>query len=324
MDGDEGLTGIKMIQIQASMLYPIVSAYEYEFLKGEKAVQDHIGECTLYLIVQRPLTYFTNLSDEPGGLRFDITDDSGEPLSCYLPFAENDFCPPNGSIDLNLLFLKKDMDKAAPFNDLGGFQLLKRDGEFIVWYSPQKFIYEVLAGNLVAEIDGDPLRFSDYRVHYVGKAFSLKVWKRLTGHHALQKILTMEGHLSEKQEARAPWEVSIAMLSITGFDEANMGFNWEFAVPQGLSPITYPMNTPEEAMTFYTLRKPTDAQLTTEMETGLISILQPEYNDIKYKEYPNVKGGTRDAGFTNSSFVIERLPAILYTDRHRMEPIGIR
>lgn len=322
MAATEELTGIKLIGIQASTVYPVVSAYEYEFLKGEEAVRERVDGCTLYLIVQRPLTYFTNLRPEPGGLRFDIVDDIGEPLGCYLPFTANDLCPPDDSIDMQLLFLKKEVDQEPPFNDLGGFRLYKEDGEFIVWLSPQKFIYEVLAGNLTAEFDGDPLRFSDYRVHYIGKAVDQKVWNRLTGHEKLLKILTLENHMSDKREARAPWEISIIMLGITGFDEMNVGITWEFMVPKGLKPITYPMNTDEEVEKFYTAPlQPTQAQLTTEMETGLISAFKPEYNGTKYKKYPNVAGGTRDAGFTNSHFSIERLPVILYTDHHRLAPI---
>lgn len=321
MTATEELTGIKLIGIQASTVYPVVSAHEYEFLKGEEAVQERMDGCTLYLIVQRPLTYFTNLRPEPGGLRFDIVDDIGEPLGCYLPFTENDLCPPEDVIDMQLLFLKKGIDKEPPFNDLGGFRLYKKDGEFIVWLSPQKFIYEVLAGNLTAELDGDPLRFSDYQVHYIGKAVDQKVWERLTGHHKLQKILTLENHMSEKREARAPWEISIIMLGITGFDEINLGPAPGFMIPQGVSPITYPINTAEELEKFWTPLVPTQSQLTTEMETGLISAFKPEYNGVLYKNYPYVAGGTREAGFTNSQFFIERMPVILYTKHHRLQAI---
>jgi hypothetical protein len=57
-------TGIKNIEIAAATRYPIVSAYEYEFpeRRGRSAAA-HSG-CTIYFILQRPLTYFTNVIED--------------------------------------------------------------------------------------------------------------------------------------------------------------------------------------------------------------------------------------------------------------------
>ncbi len=68
----EKALGIKNIQILAQCAYPIVSAYEFEFLKTEAEVQALLKPCTLYLIAQRPLIYIQNLRSEDGLLLFEI------------------------------------------------------------------------------------------------------------------------------------------------------------------------------------------------------------------------------------------------------------
>lgn len=67
-------TGIKNIEIAATTRYPIVSAYEYEFLKGEEELQRRMAGCTIYFILQRPLMYFNNVIQDGHTLRFDIVD----------------------------------------------------------------------------------------------------------------------------------------------------------------------------------------------------------------------------------------------------------
>jgi len=70
----ELLQGIKNIQIHARCVYPIVSAYEFEFLKSEAEVQAILKPCTIYFIVQRPLIYIQNLYSSDGLIKFEITD----------------------------------------------------------------------------------------------------------------------------------------------------------------------------------------------------------------------------------------------------------
>jgi len=50
--------GIKNIKIIGTTQYPIVSAYEYEFLKAEEDVRARLSDCIIYFILQRPLTLF--------------------------------------------------------------------------------------------------------------------------------------------------------------------------------------------------------------------------------------------------------------------------
>jgi hypothetical protein len=64
-------TGIKNIQIVATTQYPIVSAYEYEFLKGEEELRARMSGCSIYFILQRPLMYFNDVIMRDGRIYLD-------------------------------------------------------------------------------------------------------------------------------------------------------------------------------------------------------------------------------------------------------------
>ncbi len=317
---DAMMEGAKAIKIFASTRYPIVSAYEFEFLKEEAVIQQRMNSCTLYLILQRPLTYMNNVRPEPDGIYFDIVDDHQPPLHCYLPLVENKITSPGEVSVLQVQFLKKDPDIEPPCNDVAGFKILREDGSFVVWYSPHKFLYEVLAGSLQADIDGDPHCFLDFKVHYIGQAFSQRVWKRLTSHDKLRKVLTIEGPVSEKKGNRVAWEVALAMLSIDGFDESNMFpvHDWMDLGPG--KPVIHSIKTEQDLARLFSPAIATNApQLTNEAEAMLIARFKPEYNEILFDNYPDIAAGTKSAGYTSSELQIKKMPVTLYTEKFRID-----
>lgn len=85
--------GIKLLEIIATTAYPIVSAYEYEFLKQEEVVRESMDGATVYFILQRPLTFFDNLMPGEGELTFDIWDGANPPLKCHVDIAAFDVAP---------------------------------------------------------------------------------------------------------------------------------------------------------------------------------------------------------------------------------------
>lgn len=54
---DETISAMRFAHVIASMTYPIVSAYEFDVLQEEKVIRERWNDSTIYLIVQRPLTY---------------------------------------------------------------------------------------------------------------------------------------------------------------------------------------------------------------------------------------------------------------------------
>ncbi len=312
--------GIKNIQIHATTRYPIVSAYEFEILKHEEQMQALLKPCTIYFIIQRPLIYINNFSIVDGQIHFEISDDtSASPLTCSFIPSENGFCTPDEELLVHALFYKKDADITEPFNTMAGFKLFTLDDKFLGWFSPQVFLYEFLSGKLNAQVTGAIDPYLEYTVHYIGKAFSQDIWKRLTGHEKLQTILTLEDSLNS-QALRAPFEISLLMLDIDGYDESNIFPIFDFAVPEGLEAIVHEFDLEEDNSSFLDYFSPKlplkDSALTTETEALLVNTFKPSYNNILFDKYPHIKYGTRDAGYTCSTLVIEKLPATLKTATH--------
>jgi hypothetical protein len=217
------------------------------------------------------------------------------------------------------MFYKKDADLTEPFNDVAAFKLLSLNEKFLGWFSPQKFIYEFLSGNISAEVKGNIADYIDYRVHYIGKAFSQDIWKRLTGHQKMQKILTVEDALNTKS-LKAPFEIALLMLDVDGFDEANLFPYQGFGLSEECDPILHEVSLDEDDDSFERLFEPnlspSSPELTSEVEAKLVNQFKPEYNDILFENYPYIEKGTRSAGYSESTLVIERFPAILKTNSH--------
>ena len=304
--------GLKNLTISLRTSYPIITSYEFESLKMEKVVKERLDPSTLYLIVQRPLIYFHNVRQEDEKIKFEITDSKGnEPLVGEFNPWENDFVPEGKDLILNVGFYKKERDKKPPFNHVASMKLYTEDEEFIVWYTPQKLMHELLQGSLKGKCFGDLNSFVDYHLHYVGQAFSQKIWKRLTGHEKMQSILTME----EAMDGRAlknSYEISLIILRVLGYSENCIFPLSENKINKEM--IIHDLKNMEAFLKFSELSLPVDApELTNETEAFLINMFKPEYNKRKFKNYPKIKRGTRNAGYTECSFDLEMVLANLST-----------
>lgn len=321
---DSESTGIKTIQISAVTRYPVVSAYEFDFIKDDPEVQDLLRPCTLYLILQRPLLTINSLVlSKSRILTFEISDGSpNDPLVFELDPVKNGLGTKKESVHMDVQ-LHKD-PSGASINDVAGIKFLDDDGTFITWMSPQKFIHHYLNGSLKANVTGDPSLYIDYRVHYIGKAFSMDVWKRLNPHHKLQSVLIREGSQGTNPVTRPSFEISLLMLNIDGFTEGNLMFSYDFMLGPEDKPIPHPLVSEEDFEAFNTPRLgPNASELTTEAEAILVRQFKPAYNETLFNNYPNLEKGTRSAGYTKANLVISNSSVILYTDHCRLELSGI-
>jgi hypothetical protein len=312
--------GVKTIQIHAQTRYPIVSAFEFEFLKSEAEIQAILKPCTIYFILQRPLLYFRDVRMDNGEITFEITDDStNAPLRCTFDPRLNGFGGSGEDLLIDIQFYKKVPDTEPPFNDVAALKILNLDKDFLGWFSPAKFLYEYLSGNLQADIESEIVEYLDYTVHYIGKSFSQDIWDRLTGHYKMQRILTLEEPMSSKS-TRAPFEIALMMLDIDGFDEANIFPFFDFALDPGIEPIVHEFRSDDDGRSFSEYYDPKldprAPELTSEVEGMLVSTFKPKYNEVLFDNYPHLSKGTRSAGYTQSRLLIERMPAILRTELH--------
>ncbi|MCW0080576.1 hypothetical protein [Burkholderia pseudomallei] len=317
---NEEFEGIKTIQIHAQTRYPIVSAYEFEFLKSETEIQRLLKPCTIYFIIQRPLLYFSNVRSGSGALTFDIKDGTDKPpLKCEFVPSMNGFCKEDEELEIQFEFYKKVPDAAPPFDDVAVFKLRDVAGKYLGWFSPNLILYRFFEGTLDVDVKGPIPAYLDYDVHYIGKAFSQDIWKRLTGHEKMQSILTREDALNSKN-LRAPFEIALLMLDIDGFDEANVYPQFDFVLEDGADPIVYRFTFEENDPRFeeYNAPKlgPRALELTNEVEAMLVNTFRPKYNEILFENYPNISSGTRSAGYTQSTLFIEKMPVILRTASH--------
>ena len=323
---DNVIEGTKVADIQVSTTYPIVSAWEFEFLKQEAAIRERLDACTIYLIVQRPLTYFDQVELIGSYLYFEIADGATLPLKCRLNLAAADICGDDETIDIEVQFFGAKPSNQQPFRDVGAIRVFKPDGSFVVWWSPQKILYEMLVNGLQIEVtdDGNPLSFLDFKVHYIGKAFSQKVWDRLTGHDKMQRILTLQGPVGASPQARAPFEISLILLTVVGLSDMPEIPANGFSIPPGVKAIKHTVDLDDDAAFEQFFLKPFvelgDEALTKEVEAMLIHQFQPVENEVKFKHYPKIKGGMRSKGYSATCLTIERLPALLYTDYHQIAP----
>ena len=309
--------GIKNINIFSKLSYPIITAYEFEFLKTEEIIQALLKPSSIYFIVQRPLIYISNLIVENGSLTFQITDDSkNDPLVCSIELNENNFLcrETDKEVLVEVQFYKKPADTVHPFNDVAAIKFFTLGNEFIVWYTPQKIIYEHFSGALKANIKGNIQNYIDYHVHYIGQAFSRDIWERLTGHEKMQSILTIE-NIKNNKALKNSFEISLIIMEVSGYDELNIMPYYEGMVEKGTEPILFDLESDDDFVEFNSPILATNAfQLTNEIEAKLINQLKPKYNKIFFENYPEIKSGTRSVGYSSSSLILEMLPALLSTD----------
>lgn len=323
---DNVAEAIKVANIEISTTYPIISAWEFEFLKGEDMVRERFDRSTIYLILQRPFTFFDNVTFVNQWLFFEIADGSASPLRCRLDLSSLNFFGAEENINVSVEYFRKNPDSKQPFRNVAAIRIFKETGEFVLWWSPQKILYEMLCNNLPVEVsdDGDPLSFLDFKVHYIGKAFSQKVWDRLTGHEKMQRLVTTQQPVGVGGEAHAPFEIGLLILTVSSFSEDFEvlvdGKSFLLSGLTNVTPIKHHLDLGEETAFEEFITTPLvqfdDAAITTEVEAMLIKHFQPEENEIKFLNYPEIKGGMRSKGYSATNLWMKTMPVKLYTDHY--------
>lgn len=329
-DNDDTIfQGIRFAEIAASTVYPPVSAYEFEFLKQEEVVRKRWDNCTIYMVVQRPLTYFNNIVVDDVYIRFEIADGVNPPLPCRVNLVALGLCTVDELVEVRVGFHSRTPPgEGQPLRYAGALQIFRPDGSLVVWWSPQKLLYEMLVNDLEVEFaeHGDPFAFLDFRVHYIGKSFSQQVWDRLTGHEKMQRILSVEPEIGTSPQARAPLEISLIFLNLLGLKDVPAVGSYDESPIDGAIPILHRLDLcDEDALADFMCNPPVllgDEALTREVEAMLINAFRPDYNEVQFENYPNIKGGMRSKGYTDTHLQLERLPYRLYTDCLMMPPRG--
>jgi hypothetical protein len=316
----ETLFGMKQIDIKLKPAYSVITAYEYHYLKGEDVVRKQTASATLYIIMQRPLVYFTNVRISNDNISFQIADDINAPLSCTFDPVANGLASRGSPLSVSVESHRKTSDHQQIYSEAAAIRIYDDNGKFLYWLSPQKFLHDVLIAGLDGNISGDPTPFLIYNVHYVGQAFDQRVWKRLTGHTRLQDLLTIEAVQGAKAR-RTSEEVCILLLSIVGYDEQLGRCPLDLDFSDKPRPIVHALdlNDTERIRWFNGPWLAKDArELTNEAEAMLISQFKPTHNAIKFENYPEISNGTRSVGYDNAGLTIDPMPVTLKTEHYVM------
>ncbi len=273
----------KSLLNQLELAYAPLTAYEFAVLKDDPLIERALEKASLYLITQRPVITFENVIPDTTlyQLNFEIHQkDNPNILNCKLSFDQESFKLMNDNVvDVAFNYLDKSIkQEKPPFQNIQGFSLAKQKGEgreFIIWFSPEKLLQNWWKGNVDCEIEGNWKSFTQYKVHYVGKATKQSILKRLTGHSTFQDILSLESPVTEKQLPAneiviLPFEFQ-DNLEIQSFGPES-DINSMVAALEG-------KNYPKQERVFL------------DAEKAIIKAMQPKYNKELFNAYPVSKDG---------------------------------
>lgn len=302
---------------QLELAYAPLTAYEFAIVKDDKLIERALEKSSLYIIGQRPIITFENVIPDTTvyQLNFEIHQ-KGNPniLKCKLPFDQEIFgLIKENVVDVAFNYLDKSIkQEKPPFQNIHGFSLvrhIKDRKEFIIWFSPEKLLQNWWKKNIDCEIDGDWKSFTQYKVHYVGKATKQGILKRLTGHSTFQDILSLETPVTEKQLPAN----EIVILPFEFYDNLQIQTFGDGADAKDMVAAFLGVNYPEQEKVFL------------DAEKALIKAIQPAYNKEMFNNYPVSKDGLYNDNYDAISYTFMDPITLLYDSgeiKGGLTPIG--
>lgn len=253
------------------------------------------------MISQRPKLVFDNVFiDKDENIHFEIKQETTDyRIYGILPIRQRAFLTNlDEDIYVELGSYNKDyqFDK-PPFSNLDGFRFFDKDKIFIAWLTPERLIYEYSQNVIeVTGLDGWGELFK-YKILYIGKATDEDIWKRLTGHETLQEILSKEFPL--KYGSLPTHEITLLLFKINAFENFEVLGNF-----QDMQNIDKILNEKEFESLFVLKAPPEEKNIFLDAEKAFIKLLNPEYNEVKFKSYPKSKDGLYKEKFDFFSYKI--------------------
>lgn len=283
----------KILMNQLLLAYSPLCNRDFTILKTDPVIQNIIETSSLYVIAQRSEIRFDNIvnNEEEKAIEFEIRQiNNPNVLKCRVSlFQENIATDPSKEVLVYLGSNDVNNDFKASINNVHGMKFYQEEiseENFLIWFSPEKFLQNYWKGLLVAKIEGNIHDFTKYNVHYVGQATKQDIWKRLTGHEKLQDILSLEYPLS--YGSLPTHEIAILL----------------FRFHDNLLMQTYGDESTEEDMVNSMLGKnmPDQRTIFLDAEKALINSMQPKYNDELFKNYPKSTDGLYKHNYDSVSY----------------------
>lgn len=285
------------------LAYAPLSNHDFTIVKAEKIVQQILEGSMLYVITQRQLLTFENITyDEiTETLHFDIVQQgTGISVNCSLPLYQK-YIGRDETKHVEVQFCSYDKNwnqTTLPLTNVNGIQFYDHESNFLLWLSPDKLLHHYFNKTITATIVGDYKPLTTFNVHYVGKATDQEIWKRLTGHSTLQDILSLENPFNY---GTLPTHEIVLLL---------------FRVADNLSIRVFDCNEGVDEFVDSMLGKnhPTDKDVSLDAEKVLIKVLDPTYNDKKFPNYPKSKDGLYKFNFNRFAYQISENVTLAYSN----------
>lgn len=271
--------GVLIIDIE--LAFAPMSAYHFNKLIEDKKFQENFFDSHIYIIAQRKELTFNNFNfSTEYEFQFEIWQNQNpSKIKCKLPVHQKNITKDKSKlIQLRLHDRRNTIEKknVFPFNGTQGFSIKSyneknKSAKLLTWFSPDKLFFDYWKENINAEFSMDFKEMCQFYVHYVGKSTEQNICNRLSNHSTFQEILTKEASLSYGNIPSN--EIMILLLRIK---DINTIAKW--GVESDAKEIT-------DYLTNYKL--PSDKTILSDAEKVLIKHLQPKYNRVLYKTFPN-------------------------------------
>lgn len=291
---------------QLLLAYAPLTAYEFAEVKEDPDFEKAIERASLYIIAQRPIISFENVTPDEIGykLNFEIHQKGNDQiLTGNLPLIQSVVgSKETDAIGLAFNFLDRTSNqKEPPFENVHGFSLfkqLKNAREFLMWFSPEKILYNWWNGHIECAIKGDFRSFLKYKVHYVGKATRQSIIKRLTGHSTFQDILSLEGPLTKK-------EIPANEIAILCFEFQDNLQIQSFGSNDSISNMVLALKGEGY---------PLQEKIFLDAEKALINAIKPNYNKELFRSYPRSKDGLYNDKYNAFSYTFMDPITLIYEE----------
>ncbi|HLW42277.1 MAG TPA: hypothetical protein VKY82_07915 [Flavobacterium sp.] len=285
------------------LAYSPLCNHDFEIIKSEKIVQQILEGAMLYAIGQRSILTFENIvpTEDETALNFEIhLQGTDLKLTCSLPLYQ-EHIGQDESEGVNVEFGSYDPDwyqKTPPINDVNGIRFYDKDMNFLLWLSPDKFLHHYWNNVISATVVGDIRPFTEFKIHYVGKATDQEVWDRLTGHYSLQKILGLER--PNIKGTLPTHEITLLIFRVVDKMEFSiLGDDVDTFVDKLVEP-----------------KLPDDKTVSLDAEKALVKLLNPEYNHPtkRFPNYPKSTDGLHKFEFDRFAYLIKEDITLVYND----------
>ena len=249
-----------------------------KYLANDPEIQRLTKDSFFYLILQRPILTFENISISQTTLNFEIHQKQNiQKLKCKLPFIQKEMFSKDDKRSLEFLSnndtVWNEIGELYEIQNIKCFKVVNKDLNFIKLLTPEWIIRDHYNDNISIEIEGNILDFLNYKIHYIGTATKQKITDRLNSHSNLQKILSEETSI-QKGDLNS-LELCIMFFEIQGNSQYSLLTSKDLEKERNdMVKLFQGGFADDEKMVFQ------------DAEKAFVQYIKPEYNTIQFKSYP--------------------------------------